>query len=339
MTDIKITADSFKKINGDQSENQEKISAPSLTFFQDAIRRLRKDKVAVVSFFVLVIIMIIAFAAPILSPRDPNAQNPDYANLPPRIANTDIPGFRGRIKNSAGIVTNPYETNNVPKNRTYVLGTDYLGRDLFSRILYGTRLSLIIAFIATLVDLIIGLPYGIVSGWKGGTVDIILQRIIEIISSVPNLIVAILLLLILKPGLTSIILAIAFSSWVTMARLIRAQTLQLKEQEYILASITIGESPLRIARKHLIPNLSSTIIIQTMFSIPSAIFFEAFLSFIGIGIPAPNASLGTLLSDGQKAFRFLPYQMWYPALVLCILMIAFNLFADGLRDAFDPKSE
>lgn len=339
MADIKITADSFKKINSDQSENQEKISAPSLTFFQDAIRRLRKDKVAVVSFFVLIFIMIIAFAAPILSPRDPNAQNPDYANLPPRIANTDIPGFRGRIKNSAGIVTNPYETNNVPKNRTYVLGTDYLGRDLFSRILYGTRLSLIIAFIATLVDLIIGLPYGIVSGWKGGTVDIILQRIIEIISSVPNLIVAILLLLILKPGLTSIILAIAFSSWVTMARLIRAQTLQLKEQEYILASITIGESPMRIARKHLIPNLSSTIIIQTMFSIPSAIFFEAFLSFIGIGIPAPNASLGTLLSDGQKAFRFLPYQMWYPALVLCILMIAFNLFADGLRDAFDPKSE
>ena len=339
MADIKITADSFKKINGDQSENQEKISAPSLTFFQDAIRRLRKDKVAVVSFFVLIFIMIIAFAAPILSPRDPNAQNPDYANLPPRIANTDIPGFRGRIKNSAGIVTNPYETNNVPKNRTYVLGTDYLGRDLFSRILYGTRLSLIIAFSATLVDLIIGLPYGIVSGWKGGTVDIILQRIIEIISSVPNLIVAILLLLILKPGLTSIILAIAFSSWVTMARLIRAQTLQLKEQEYILASITIGESPMRIARKHLIPNLSSTIIIQTMFSIPSAIFFEAFLSFIGIGIPAPNASLGTLLSDGQKAFRFLPYQMWYPALVLCILMIAFNLFADGLRDAFDPKSE
>ncbi|MBA1434004.1 ABC transporter permease [Bombilactobacillus bombi] len=339
MADIKITADSFKKITSDQSENQEKISAPSLTFFQDAVRRLRKDKVAVVSFFVLIIIMIVAFAAPVLSPHDPNAQNPDYANLPPRIANTNIPGFRGRIKNSAGIVTNPYETNNVPKNRTYVLGTDYLGRDLFSRILYGTRLSLIIAFIATLVDLIIGLPYGIISGWKGGTVDLILQRIIEIISSVPNLIVAILLLLVLKPGLTSIILAIAFSSWVTMARLIRAQTLQLKEQEYILASITIGESPMRIARKHLIPNLSSTIIIQTMFSIPSAIFFEAFLSFIGIGIPAPNASLGTLLSDGQKAFRFLPYQMWYPALVLCILMIAFNLFADGLRDAFDPKSE
>ena len=205
--------------------------------------------------------------------------------------------------------------------------------------MYGTRLSLIIAVVATVVDLLIGLPYGIVSGWKGGRVDTFMQRIIEIISSVPNLIVVILLLLVLKPGLSSIILAIAFSSWVTMARLIRAQTLQLKEQEYILASITLGESTWKIAWKHLIPNLSSTIIIQTMFSIPTAIFFEAFLSFIGIGIPAPNASLGTLLSDGQKAFRFLPYQMWYPAAVLCILMIAFNLFADGLRDAFDPKSD
>ncbi|WEV40164.1 ABC transporter permease [Lactobacillus sp. ESL0681] len=339
MEDVKITAESFEKIAGDQSANQEKISAPSLTFFQDAVRRLRKNKVAVVSFFVLLIIAVVAFCSPILAPNDPNTQNADYANLPPRIANTNIPGFRGEIKNAAGIITHPYETNNVPKNRTYLLGTDYLGRDLFSRVLYGTRLSLIIAFVATLVDLLIGLPYGIISGWKGGKVDTFMQRIIEIISSVPNLIVVILLLLVLKPGLSSIIIAIAFSSWVTMARLIRAQTLQLKEQEYVLASLTLGESSFKIALKHLIPNLSSTIIIQTMFSIPNAIFFEAFLSFIGIGIPAPNASLGTLLSDGQKAFRFLPYQMWYPAIVLCVLMIAFNLFADGLRDAFDPKSE
>ncbi|KJY60787.1 Binding--dependent transport system inner membrane component family protein [Bombilactobacillus mellifer] len=339
MTDVKITAASFQKAQSDQSKNQEKISAPSLTFFQDAVRRLRKNKVAVVSFFILVLIAVVAFCAPILAPRDPNAQNANYANLPPRIANTDIPGFRGKSKNAAGVETNPYITNNVPHDQTYILGTDYLGRDLFSRILYGTRLSLIIAVVATVVDLLIGLPYGIISGWKGGRVDTFMQRIIEIISSVPNLIVVILLLLVLKPGLSSIILAIAFSSWVTMARLIRAQTLQLKEQEYILASITLGESTWKIAWKHLIPNLSSTIIIQTMFSIPTAIFFEAFLSFIGIGIPAPNASLGTLLSDGQKAFRFLPYQMWYPAAVLCILMIAFNLFADGLRDAFDPKSD
>jgi oligopeptide transport system permease protein len=165
-----------------------------------------------------------------------------------------------------------------------------------------------------------------------------MQRVIEIISSVPNLVVVILMLLVFKPGLLSIIIAIAFTGWVTMARLIRAQTLQLRDQEFILAAKTLGESPVKIALKHLIPNLSSTIIIQTMFTIPTAIFFEAFLSYIGIGIPAPTASLGTLLSDGQKNFRFLPYQMVYPAIVISILMLAFNLLADGLRDAFDPRS-
>lgn len=339
MANVKITADSFKPLKGDQSANQEKISVPSLTFFQDAVRRLKKDKVAVVSLIILVIIFIASFCAPLIAPHNPNAQNPDYANLPPRIANTNIPGFNGKLKNAAGIETDPYITNNVPSDKTYVLGTDYLGRDLFSRVLYGTRLSLIIAIVATFVDLLIGLPYGLVSGWKGGATDTFMQRIIEIISSVPNLIIVILLMLVLKPGLSSIIIALAFSGWVTMARLIRAQTLQVKEQEYVLAARTLGESPTKIAWKHLVPNLSSTIIIQTMFSIPEAIFFEAFLSFIGIGIPAPNASLGTLLSDGQKAFRFLPYQMWYPAIVLSVLMIAFNLFADGLRDAFDPKSD
>lgn len=236
-----------------------------------------------------------------------------------------------------GKVVDAYKENKIPKNRTYILGTDYLGRDLFARILYGTRLSLIIAFLAALVDLAIGLPYGIISGWLGGTVDIVLQRLIEIISAVPKMIIAILLMLVLKPGLSSIILSIVFTGWIPMARLIRGQTLHLRQQEYLQAALTMGISPLRLTFKHLIPNLSSTIIIQTMFSIPSAIFFEAFLSFIGIGIPAPNASLGTLLSDGQKAFRFLPYQMWEPALVLCVLMLAFNFAADGLRDIFDPK--
>ncbi len=191
---------------------------------------------------------------------------------------------------------------------------------------------------ATLFDLTIGIIYGIVSGWNGGTVDTVMQRIVEIISSIPNLVVVILMLLVFKPGLFSIIVAIAFTGWVTMARLIRAQTLQMRDQEFILAAKTLGESPIKIAWKHLIPNLSSTIIIQTMFTIPSAIFFEAFLSYIGIGIPSPQASLGTLLSDGQKNFRFLPYQMVYPAIVISVLMLAFNLLADGLRDAFDPRS-
>ena len=166
----------------------------------------------------------------------------------------------------------------------------------------------------------------------------IMQRIIEILSSVPNLVYMILLLVVMRGSLLSISLAIAISSWTTMARLIRAESLTLKSQEYILAARTLGESSWKIAWKHLIPNMSSVIIIQTMFTIPSAIFFEAFLSYIGIGIQPPTASLGTLISDGQKNFQFLPFQMWYPAVVLMVIMICFNLFADGLRDAFDPRS-
>ncbi len=337
MADIKIPAAHSSPLHKTRMKHKKKISAPSLTFTQDAIRRLKQNKVAVVSLVVLLIVMLAALLAPVIAPQSPNTQNVAYANLPPKIGSGNIPGFTGKMDVS-GVKVDKYQQAGVPKGKTFILGTDYLGRDLLSRILYGTRLSLLIGILATLVDLLIGIPYGIVSGWRGGRLDMFMQRVTEIISSIPNLIVVVLMMLVLRPGLLSIVIAIGFTGWITMARLIRAQTFQLKEQEFVLAARTLGESSTKIAWKHLIPNLSSTIIIQTMFTIPSAIFFEAFLSFIGIGIPAPNASLGTLLSDGQKAFRFLPYQMWYPAAVLCVIMIAVNLLADGLRDAFDPKS-
>ncbi|WP_125714339.1 ABC transporter permease [Companilactobacillus kedongensis] len=332
-----IPKDKFKLLNNAGNKEQEKIGTPALTYMQDVRRRLFKNKVAVVCLTLLTIIVFISVFAPIIAPYNPNAQHATLSNLPPKLGNLNIPGFNG-YQNMGGKMVDAYAQVHAPKGTYYLLGTDYLGRDLLSRIIYGTRLSLIVAVLATLVDLLIGIPYGIVSGWKGGMTDNVMQRIVEIVSSVPNLIVVILMMIILKPGLISIVLAIAITDWVTMARLIRAQTFQLKEQEYVLAARTLGESSTKIATKHLIPNLSSTIIIQTMFTIPNAIFFEAFLSFIGIGIPAPNASLGTLLSDGQKAFRFLPYQMWAPAIILSIIMIATNLLGDGLRDAFDPQS-
>ena len=200
-------------------------------------------------------------------------------------------------------------------------------------------ISLLIGVFATIIDLLIGVGYGIFSAWKGGKIDIFMQRIIEIMSSVPNIVIMVLLLLVFKNGgILPIVLAIAINEWTTMARLTRAQTLSLKNQEYILAAQSLGESPWKISVKHLLPNLSSVIIIQTMFTIPTAIFFEAFLSYIGIGIQAPTASLGTLINDGQRNFQFLPFQMWYPAIVLAIIMIAFNILADGLRDAFDPRT-
>lgn len=230
-----------------------------------------------------------------------------------------------------------YEQMKVPDDVHFYLGTDSLGRDLLSRLLMGTRSSLIIAFVAAFLDLTIGVTYGLISAMKGGRTDNIMQRILEILSGIPNLVVMILMLTIFKPGMKTIILAMAITGWITMARIVRAQTLKIKDQEYVLAARTLGQSSGKIAMKHILPNISSVVIVQMMFSIPSAIFFEAFLSFIGLGIRPPLSSLGMLLSEGYKTFRFLPHLMWYPAIMLSVIMICFNLLADGLRDAFDPK--
>ena len=289
---------------------------------------MKKNKGAVVSLGIVVLFIILALLAPFISPHDPLEQNVQFANLPAK-----IPGiFKGM---RAGV--DAYAQAGVPEETYYYLGTDGLGRDLLSRILYGTRLSLLIAFAAAMFDLTVGVLYGLISGWFGGRVDTVMQRILEIMTAIPNLVILVLMLLFLQPGVGTIILAIGVTSWLTMARVVRAQTLKLKNLEYVLASKSLGQSFWKIALKHLLPNIAGIIIIQTMFSIPSAIFFEAFLSFLGIGVPVPNASLGSLINDGYKTFRFLPHLMWFPAIVLCILMISFNLLADGLRDAFDPK--
>lgn len=336
---LKLSPDSFEPLAKGEAQDNEKIAAPSLTFTQDVWLRLKKNKGAVVSLIVILLMVIVAFGStPFINKSTLVKSQPQYANLPAKIPGLDaINGLNGKIK-QGGVWVDAYTKNDVPKDKYFYLGTDYLGRSLAQRIIYGTKVSLIVALVATFFDLTVGVAYGIISGWKGGRVDNVMQRIIEIISSIPNLVIVVLMLVVLKPGMTSIILAIAISSWTTMARMIRAETLSLKTQEYVLAARTLGESPTKIAWKHLIPNLSSIIIIQTMYTIPSAIFFEAFLSFIGIGITAPETSLGVLLNEGQKNFQFLPYQMWYPAIVLCVLMIAFNLLGDGLRDAFDPKT-
>lgn len=336
---LKLSPDSFEPLAKGEAQDNEKIAAPSLTFTQDVWLRLKKNKGAVVSLIVILLMVIVAFGStPFINKSTLVKSQPQYANLPTKVPGLDaINGLNGKIK-QGGVWVDAYAKNDVPKDKYFYLGTDYLGRSLAQRIIYGTKVSLIVALVATFFDLTVGVAYGIISGWKGGRVDNVMQRIIEIISSIPNLVIVVLMLVVLKPGMTSIILAIAISSWTTMARMIRAETLSLKTQEYVLAARTLGESPTKIAWKHLVPNLSSIIIIQTMYTIPSAIFFEAFLSFIGIGITAPETSLGVLLNEGQKNFQFLPYQMWYPAIVLCVLMIAFNLLGDGLRDAFDPKT-
>lgn len=320
--------DLFQRVDLSRTADREKIASPSLTFLQDSWRRLTKNKGAVFSLVIVIAIILLAILAPVIAPFDPLEQNVQFSNLPAR-----IPGLFSGLRNGIDV----YAQQGVPEGVNFYFGTDNLGRDLFSRVLYGTQTSLIIAFAAALFDITIGVTYGIISGWFGGRVDTVMQRFLEIISAIPNLIILVLMLLVMKPGLVSIIVAIGFTSWVTMARVVRAQTLKLKNLEYILASRSLGQSFWKIAFKHLLPNMAGLIIIQTMFSIPSAIFFEAFLSFLGIGIPVPDASLGSLINGGYKTFRIYPNLMWFPSGVLCVLMISFNLLADGLRDAFDPK--
>ena len=309
---------------------------PALGFLGDSWRKLKKNKVAVISLVVLGIIVILAMLAPVLAPYPPNDQNLAYKNLPPRIPGIQINGLNG-YRSFRGSWTDAYATANVPDDVNFYFGTDEFGRDLFSRMLYGTRISLTIAFIAALLDLSIGIAYGLYSGMKGGRVDTVMQRILEILSGIPSLVLVVLMLLVFEPGITSIILAMVISSWIPMARVVRAQTLKIKQLEYIQAARALGTSELKIALTHVLPNISGVVIVRAMFSIPSAIFFETFLSFIGVGMKIPNASIGTLLNGGYKVFRLYPSQMFIPAIILCLIMLSFNLFADGLRDVFDPK--
>ncbi len=208
---------------------------------------------------------------------------------------------------------------------------------MFSRLWSGTQISLFIALAAALIDMVIGVVYGGVSAYYGGRVDDIMQRIVEILIGIPNLVVVILMILVMEPGILAIIIAITLTGWIGMSRIVRGQILRYKNQEFVLAARTLGASNNRIIGKHLLPNILGIIIINTMFTIPGAIFFEAFLSFIGLGLQAPAASLGTLINDGYKLIEYQPHILFFPAFVLSVLMIAFNLLGDGLRDAFDPK--
>jgi len=331
-----IPSSEFEPLEKSTTVEREAITAPSLNFFQDSWRRLKKNKAAVFSTVFLLIVILISIVTIFATPHDPNEQNVSYINLPPKIPGIDINGLNG-ISEVGGQLVDKYEAAGVPDDVHFYLGTDGLGRDLLSRLFMGVRISLIIAFIAAALDIIFGVTYGIISGLLGGRVDNVMQRILEVLSGIPNLVVMILMLVVFKPGIFSIVTAMAIINWIPMARIVRAQTLKLKDQEFVLAATTLGESKTKIAFKHILPNISSVIIIQMMFSIPEAIFFEAFLSFIGIGLTPPTASLGTLLNEGYKTFLFLPYQMAIPAVVLSVIMIGFNLLADGLRDAFDPQ--
>ncbi len=313
------------------SEQNERIGKPSIGFWKDAWIRLSKNKAAIVGLVLILFIVFMALAGPHMDKYGFDQQDLGKGNLPPKISGLGWLGFNG----VDGTGTDVYKMKNVTDH--FWFGSDELGRDLWTRVWQGTQISLLIATVATLGDLIIGVAYGGISAFYGGRVDNVMQRFIEIMVGIPNLILIIMLILWLNPGVKAIIIAIMLTGWVTMARIVRGQTLKLKSQEFVLAARTLGSKNSRIIWKHLIPNVLGQIIITTMFTIPNAIFFEAFLSFIGLGVAAPEASLGSLNNDGFQNLQIYPYYALFPALVLCILMISFNLLADGLRDAFDPK--
>jgi len=288
-----------------EEKNTNKVVRPSLSYWQDVWIRIRKNKLAMGGLIFIILITLAAIFGPMLSRYNYTTQDLSMADMGPSAA--------------------------------HWFGTDKFGRDLFVRVLVGARISLTIGFVASALSIFIGVLYGGISGYCGGTVDNIMMRIVEAIYAIPMTIYVILIMIVLKPGLESIIIALTISFWITMARIVRGQIMSLKEQEFVLAAKTIGASPLRIILKHLIPNCMGQIIVTLTLSVPDAIFQEAFLSFIGLGISPPLASWGSLASDALGGFQLYPYQLWFPALAICFTMLAFNLLGDGLTYALDPK--
>ncbi|ADL69562.1 diguanylate cyclase [Thermoanaerobacterium thermosaccharolyticum] len=301
---VDISKDKFEIIGANASESQS-IVRPSISYWQDAWRRLKMNKVAMASLVFLILLVLMAIFGPYMRPFD-------YAHQD--LLNT-----------------------NKPFSKVHWFGTDYLGRDLFVRVWMGARVSLFIGVVIALLDAIIGVTYGGIAGYFGGQVDNIMMRIVDILYGIPYLILVILLMVVMGQGLWTIITAMVMTGWVGMARIVRGQVLQLKEQEFVLAAKTLGASPGRIILRHLIPNALGPIIVSMTFDVPNAIFSEAFLSYIGLGIRAPLASWGTLANDATQVLLMYPMQLFIPGFFISITMLAFNMLGDGLRDALDPR--
>lgn len=335
---IPVDGDFVFKDNSGELELDSNFAAQS--FWKEVVVRFFRKGSAVFGIVMILFITIMAIVGPGMTDYSYSGQNLAQKSFAPRVPGLEKLGiFNGdeKMNTTSGVkVTNAYKEKGLD-GVYYWFGSDNFGRDIWTRTWHGARVSLIIAVVAAVIDMIIGMSYGLISGYFGGKVDMIMQRILEVANSIPRLVIVTLLLLVFKPGMLTIIIALMLTEWVGMSRIARAEMLKLKEQEFVLASRTLGAGSFFIIFREVLPNIIGPIITQVMFSIPTAIFTEAFLSFVGLGIPVPQCSLGSLISDGFNSFTTHPYQIVAPILVMALLMLSFNLVADGLREALDPK--
>ena len=369
-----------------EDKHAETTTGITLSYWQDVRYRLFKNKVAVASIFVIIVIMLASIFGPFLTGKSYEEQQLELRNMPPRIeiqTSKDSTNFfvhqdlKVFLAEENGYVTeelSPVSANLSDKvfifeyngslyyldfaeggvifldenqepmpqrkttwNKNYLLGTDSLGRDMLTRLLYGGRISLLVAFIVSISTMLIGVIYGGISGYYGGNTDILMMRIVEILIAIPSIIYVILLMVYLGQGISNILIAMALTSWLGMAQLVRGQVLELKEQEFVLAAKSVGISPFNIILNHLLPNSIGPIIVSATLSIPAAIAGEAFMSFIGLGVRPPMPSWGILANEGLNTIRTSPYQILLPSIAIGLTMFAFNFLGDGLRDALDPK--
>jgi oligopeptide transport system permease protein len=332
----------FELATADEKRQQDRMRE-STTFFKDGIRKLKKDKISIACLVILAIIMIIAFVVPSFYPYDYATTSAGKNSITTNyLAPFQYSPAEQAIIDSGGHVF------------PHILGTDELGRDYAARVIFGTRISLLVGIIAAAIVVLIGVIYGAVSGYFGGKVDLVMMRIVDIIYSLPDMLVIILLSVSIKDvltngplagsavaklgsGMVSIFVVFGLLYWVGMARLVRGQVLSIKKQEFVLAAQAIGAKPNRIIRKHMLPNCISVIFISAALQIPSAIFTESFLSFLGLGVSIPMPSLGSLAADARSQMIIRPYLLIVPALAIFLIILSLNLLGNGLRDAFDPK--
>lgn len=299
-----LGADMFD-MNAAAEDSSENIVRESTTYWQDVWKRFRKDPLAMFGMFVILVMAIACIIIPMFSPYSYSSMDLTNMNAGPSMA--------------------------------HPCGTDQMGRDLFIRILYGARISLSIGLVAAAINFVIGVLYGGIAGYVGGKADMVMMRIVDILISLPSMLYTVLIMLVLGSSVGSVIIALCFTSWTGTARVVRGEVMRLKHSEYVLAARLSGANLWKILTAHLIPNAMGPIIVSTAFLIPGAIFSEAFLSFLGIGIQAPMASWGTLANDARSTLLTFPHQMIFPVLAICITMFSFNFIGDGLRDALDPK--